>query len=106
MQFSGRGAARPRRPRRFHPAQVIFGAFTAATLAGTGLLLLPFAKADPGSATWVESLFTAVSALAVTGHIVVDTPTYWTPFGQVVILVLIQLGELETRKAEAFSQLR
>ncbi len=94
MQFSGRSAARPHRPQRFHPAQAIFGAFAATTLAGTGLLLLPIAKTGAGGATWVESLFTAVSALAVTGHIVVDTPTYWTPFGQVVILALIQLGGL------------
>lgn len=94
MQFSSRHAARPGRPQRFHPAQVIFGAFAATTLLGTGLLLLPIAKTGEGGATWVESLFTAVSALAVTGHIVVDTPTYWTPFGQVVILALIQLGGL------------
>ncbi len=94
MQFSGRVAVRQRSRRRFHPAQVIFGAFAVAALVGTGLLLLPIAKAGPGGATGVEALFTAVSALAVTGHVVVDTPTYWTPFGQVVILALIQLGGL------------
>lgn len=93
MQFSGL-AARRRLGRRLHPAQVIFVAFAAAALAGTGLLALPVARAGPGGATWMESLFTAVSAVAVTGHVVVDTPTYWTPFGHVVILVLIQLGGL------------
>ena len=77
---------------RFHPAQVVFGGFAAAALVGTGLLSLPIAKAGGGSATFVEALFTAVSALCVTGHIVVDTPTYWTGFGQIVILVLIQVG--------------
>jgi trk system potassium uptake protein TrkH len=94
VQFSGRVAAPRRSRRRFHPAQVIFAAFGVSALAGTGLLALPIAKAGPGGATWVEALFTAVSALAVTGHVVVDTPTFWTPFGQVVILVLIQLGGL------------
>lgn len=79
---------------RFHPAQVIFGGFAAAALIGTGLLALPIAKAGPGGATFVEALFTAVSAICVTGHIVVDTPTYWTTFGHIVILALIQLGGL------------
>ena len=77
---------------RFHPAQVVFGGFSAAALLGAGLLALPIAKSGPGGATPIEALFTAVSALCVTGHIVVDTPTYWTLFGQVVILVLIQVG--------------
>ncbi|WP_395640626.1 TrkH family potassium uptake protein [Pseudolysinimonas sp.] len=83
-----------RRGLRFHPAQAIFGLFALAALAGTGLLALPIAKTGPGGAAWHEALFTSVSAVAVTGHVVVDTPTYWTPFGQVVILVLIQLGGL------------
>lgn len=77
---------------RPHPAQVILGGFVLAIALGTGLLLLPIAKAGPGGATLIEALFTAVSAACVTGHIVVDTPTFWTPFGQTVILVLIQVG--------------
>lgn len=59
---------------------------------GTALLLLPIAKSGPGSATPLEAFFTAVSALCVTGLAVVDTATYWTGFGQVVILLLIQVG--------------
>ncbi len=85
---SGRSARRL----RFHPAQVIFGSFAAVALFGTGLLALPAASAGPRSATFVEALFTSVSALCVTGHVVVDTPTYWSGFGQVVILALMQLG--------------
>jgi potassium uptake TrkH family protein len=54
--------------------------------------LLPIAKAGPGGASFIEAFFTAVSAVCVTGHIIVDTPTYWTGFGQVVIMVLIQVG--------------
>ncbi|MEO5921128.1 MAG: potassium transporter TrkG [Pseudolysinimonas sp.] len=82
-----------RRP-RLHPAQTIFGGFAVVAAVGTALLLLPVAKAGSGGATWSEALFTAVSALCVTGHVVVDTPTYWSGFGQVVILVLIQVGGL------------
>ena len=59
---------------------------------GTGLLLLPIAKAGPGGASLIEAFFTAVSAVCVTGHIIVDTPTYWSGFGQVVIMALIQVG--------------
>lgn len=68
--------------------------FAIAIAAGTVLLMLPFAKAGPGGASFIEALFTATSAVCVTGLVVVDTPVYWTGFGQVVILLLIQLGGL------------
>ena len=61
---------------------------------GTALLMLPIAKAGPGGATLLEALFTATSAVCVTGLTVVDTATYWTPLGQVIIMLLIQLGGL------------
>jgi trk system potassium uptake protein TrkH len=79
---------------RLHPAQVVVIGFASAVLVGTALLMLPFSKAGPGGATFVEALFTATSAVCVTGLTVVDTPTYWTSFGQVVIMLLIQLGGL------------
>lgn len=59
---------------------------------GTLLLLLPIARTGVGGATPIEAFFTAVSAACVTGHIIVDTATHWTFFGQLVILVLIQIG--------------
>ncbi len=59
---------------------------------GTSLLLLPISTTGPGSATVVEAFFTAVSAVSVTGHTIVDTATYWSGFGQVVIMLLIQVG--------------
>lgn len=80
--------------RRRHPARAVFAGFGVTALLGWGLLSLPFAKAGPGAASWIESLFTAVSAVCVTGLVIVDTPTYWSPFGQVVILLLIQVGGL------------
>lgn len=64
----------------------------AAALIGTGLLLLPIAKDGPGGASVMEALFTAVSALCVTGLITVDTPEHWSTFGHWVILGLIQVG--------------
>lgn len=75
-----------------HPARLVPLAFLIAIAIGTGLLLLPIAKAGLGGTDFITALFTATSAVCVTGLIVVDTPTYWTPFGQAVILALIQVG--------------
>lgn len=78
-----------KRPR---PARWIAGGFGVGILIGTLLLMLPIARTGPGGASFIEAFFTAVSAMCVTGHVIVDTATFWTPFGQVVILLLIQIG--------------
>ncbi len=75
-----------------HPARLVPLAFLAAVAIGTGLMMLPAARADPGHAPFVTALFTAASAVCVTGLAVVDTPTYWSTFGQVLITVLVQVG--------------
>ncbi|MGC1164669.1 MAG: potassium transporter TrkG [Solirubrobacterales bacterium] len=75
-----------------HPAQAVPLAFAIAISLGTLLLALPISRAGPGSASFLDSLFTSTSAVCVTGLVVVDTPTYWSGFGEVVILVLIQVG--------------
>ena len=74
------------------PIRLIPLLFLAAILLGTVLLSLPIATADQASPPLMTALFTATSAVAVTGLIVVDTPTYWSVFGQSVILVLFQIG--------------
>ena len=61
---------------------------------GTLLLMLPISTRSGMGAGLREALFTATSASCVTGLIVQDTYTFWSPFGQAVILVLIQLGGL------------
>jgi potassium uptake TrkH family protein len=66
--------------------------FLAAIVIGTLLLVLPVSRAGPDTAPVLTALFTATSAVCVTGLIVVDTPTYWSGFGQGVILALIQIG--------------
>jgi trk system potassium uptake protein TrkH len=83
---------RRRRPR--HPAQRVAAAFAVGILAGTLLLLLPYARAGPGGAPLHVATFTATSAVCVTGLTVVDTATYWSTLGQVIILLLIQVGGL------------
>ena len=77
-----------------HPARIIPLAFLVAIAIGTALLMLPAARAGQGGASFVEALFTATSAVCVTGLTVVDTATYWSGFGQGVILLLFQIGGL------------
>ncbi len=78
--------------RKPHPAQWTVGGFGILIAIGTALLMLPISKAGPGGASPIEAFFTAVSAVCVTGHVIVDTATHWTGFGQVVIMLLIQVG--------------
>lgn len=72
--------------------RVISFGFLFVILAGSFLLMMPFASKAPGSASFIDSLFTATSAVCVTGLVVHDTATYWTSFGHAVILCLIQIG--------------
>lgn len=72
--------------------QVISIGFLLVILTGALLLMLPGATVAPGSASFSDALFTSVSAVCVTGLVVQDTATYWTGFGQAVILTLIQIG--------------
>lgn len=90
-------AGRARRVRRragSHPAQVIVIGFAVAVAIGTALLWLPVATAGSQAAPFTTALFTSTSVTCVTGLTVVDTATYWSPFGQAVIVVLMQLGGL------------
>ena len=75
-----------------YPARIVPLAFLGAIAIGTALMMLPAARAEPGHAPFVTALFTAASAVCVTGLSVVDTPTYWSAFGQVLITVLCQIG--------------
>jgi potassium uptake TrkH family protein len=77
---------------RRHPTQLIVGAFAIGILAGTGLLMLPFATAGGERAPFLTAIFTSTSSICVTGLVVVDTPTYWSTFGEVVIMLLVQVG--------------
>jgi Trk-type K+ transport system membrane component len=75
-----------------HPARAVVAGFAAAVLAGTVLLCLPVATESGRGAALVTALFTATSAVCVTGLVIEDTGTYWSGFGEVVILGLIQVG--------------
>ncbi|SFQ19570.1 TrkH family potassium uptake protein [Hymenobacter arizonensis] len=77
---------------RYNPALLFIASFILLIVLGTGLLLLP--RATTNGISPLDALFTASSAVCVTGLITVDTATAFTTFGKVVILVLIQLGGL------------
>jgi trk system potassium uptake protein TrkH len=89
---AGGNAIRRRRRLAAHPARVVVLSFGSAALLGTGLLLLPFATAPGADTSPIDALFTATSAVSVTGLVVVDTGGHWSRFGQLVILALMQLG--------------
>ncbi|MFI7487097.1 TrkH family potassium uptake protein [Micromonospora echinaurantiaca] len=80
--------------RRFfrHPVRLVPFGFLATILLGTGLLMLPWATSEHRYTPFVTALFTATSAVSVTGMAVVDTPNYWNEFGLAMITVLTQVG--------------
>lgn len=73
-----------------NPANLFILSFTLIVVIGCGLLMLP--NATHNGISFTDALFTSTSAVCVTGLIVVDTGTYFTTFGQLVILALIQIG--------------
>ncbi len=77
-----------------HPGSVLAASFLAAIGLGTLLLSLPAATSSGEEADLLDAAFTATSAVCVTGLVTVDTGSYWSVFGQVVILGMIQVGGL------------
>ena len=74
------------------PAKIILGGFFFIIFTGALLLCLPIASRSGEATPFIDALFTSTSAVCVTGLIVHDTYTYWSAFGQSVILLLIQIG--------------
>lgn len=72
--------------------QIILFGFVAVILIGAFLLMLPISSKSGEGTAFIDSLFTSTSAVCVTGLIVFDTATHWTIFGQIIILLLIQIG--------------
>jgi trk system potassium uptake protein TrkH len=89
-----RGRARAAPPAVRVSALIAVVGFAVAILLGTVLLLLPVATVEGRSAPVSTALFTAVSAICVTGLAVVDTGSFWSPFGHWVIMGLVEVGGL------------
>ncbi len=85
---------KPHRKWLLKPAQLIVLSFLATILIGTLLLALPIANRDGHWLSFVDALFTATSAVCVTGLVVVPTALTFTGFGQAILLLLIQIGGL------------
>ena len=77
-----------------YPALLALGVFLAVVLVFAVLLSLPVASADGQATALHDAVFTAVSAMTVTGLVTVDTASHWSMFGQVVILLGVQVGGL------------
>ena len=80
--------------KRQPPARIIALGFALAILLGAALLKLPVSVRDTATVSWVDALFTSTSAVCVTGLIAVDSAESFTPFGQAVLVGLIQIGGL------------
>lgn len=87
-------AEKKRKKLRLTTAQLILLGFLGVVLLGSALLSLPFAAADGRSVAYIDALFTAVTSTCVTGLVTLPTVTAWSVFGQIVILLLIQIGGL------------
>lgn len=79
---------------KLSPPQLLVLGFSGIILIGTFLLMLPIANHTGESLAFIDAFFTATSATSVTGLVVRDTGTFFTTFGQVVIMILIQIGGL------------
>lgn len=92
----------------FNPAFLLAGSFLLLITIGTIMLMLPISRFPDGTgppvarASFLTALFTATSASCVTGLVVVDTGTYWSRIGQIVILLLMQIGGLGIMTFSAF----
>lgn len=78
--------------KRLSSSQIIILGFATVILIGSLLLTLPISTQDGNGAIFTDALFTATSAVCVTGLVVQDTATYWSTFGHAVIIALIQIG--------------
>lgn len=94
-----------KKKRHLSSFQTIILGFMGVILLGTLLLMMPVSSADKVVTPFNEALFTATSAVCVTGLIVQDTATYWSTFGQVIIILLIQIGGLGVVTVAAALQL-
>ena len=86
MQFTHR--------KRFNPAKIMMLGYLAVVLIGTALLLMPVSHQSGEDVSVLTALFTATSAISVTGLVVVDTVQTWSIFGRIIILCLLQIGAL------------
>jgi trk system potassium uptake protein len=79
---------------RFKPAQILALGFILVIFVGAMLLSLPVSSADGTATPFIDSFFTATSAVCVTGLVTLDTGTHWSYFGKTIVMLLIEIGGL------------
>lgn len=87
---------------KFTSFQIIILGFAGVILLGALLLMLPISAQSGEVTSFGKALFTATSAVCVTGLVVVDTASYWSYFGQTIILIMIQIGGLGVISVASF----
>ena len=88
--------------RKINPALMLAVSFMGFILVGSGVLMMPRCVQPGVHLSWIDSLFTATSAVCVTGLTTIDVPTTFTYLGQLVIMVLIQVGGLGVMTITSF----
>lgn len=86
--------------RRTNPSLILASSFLVIIFIGAGLLMLP--RATYHGISWIDALFTATSATCVTGLVSVDVPSTFTLEGQIIIILLIQIGGLGVMTLTSF----
>ena len=88
--------------RKMNPAMMLAISFMVFILIGSGLLMMPRCVLPGVHLSWIDSLFTATSAICVTGLTTIDVPNTFTSFGQLVVMMLIQVGGLGVMTITSF----
>ena len=88
--------------RKASPALMMAVSFLLIILVGSGMLLMPRCVQPGVHLSWIDSLFTATSAVCVTGLTTIDVPTTFTSLGQLVVMMLIQIGGLGVMTITSF----
>ena len=88
--------------RKSNPALMLAVSFLFIIMVGSGMLLMPRCIQQGVHLSWIDSLFTATSAVCVTGLTTIDVPSTFTSFGQLVIMLLIQIGGLGVMTITSF----
>ena len=88
--------------RKSNPSLIMAVSFLFIIMAGSGMLLMPRCIQHGVHLSWIDSLFTATSAVCVTGLTTIDVPSTFTSFGQLVIMMLIQVGGLGVMTITSF----
>ena len=88
--------------RKLNPALMMAVSFLFIIMVGSGMLLMPRCIQEGVHLSWIDSLFTATSAVCVTGLTTIDVPSTFTSFGQLVVMILIQVGGLGVMTITSF----